>query len=163
MLFMNLVKCRSEAEFLIVKRKCEGEFVKVTDAKRNDLLRRTLTTAGLAMRTQEIVIDDERRFHAVSMWRRIETRMPSTTNSLEGTHGHLNEYISRRNPLWGSMAILYNAIADKTLHFDRALVHDFRTAPKRSRRRSRDINERRMLEECATFGASAVACWCSEM
>jgi hypothetical protein len=56
--------------------------------------------------------------------------MPSTTNSLELTHWHLNEAISRRNPFWTSLALLFEAIADKTIHFGTAVVQDFRTSLK---------------------------------
>jgi hypothetical protein len=49
--------------------------------------------------------------------------MPSTTNSLEATHGHLNEAISRRNPFWAFLALLFEAIADKTIHFEPASSH----------------------------------------
>jgi hypothetical protein len=158
----NLVKCRSEGEFASLKVLYEAEFRAVSEARRSDLLRRTLRKAGLSFTGSEIVIEDEARFNAVSMWRRIGTRMPSTTNSLEATHGHLNEQISRRNPFWGSMAILYNSISDKTLHLDKALVHDFRTSLKRSRRRSQQLDAERMRDECATFQSSATACGCSE-
>jgi hypothetical protein len=133
----NLVKCRSEAEFARLKVLYAAEFRGVIQPKRRDLLRSTWHKAGLSFTGGEIVIADEPRFSAVSMWRCIGTRMPSTTNSLEATHGHRNEQISRRNPFWGSMAIRYNSISDKTLHFDAALVHDFRTGLKRSRRRGR--------------------------
>jgi hypothetical protein len=64
------------------------------------------------------------------MWRRVVTRIPSTTNSLEATHGYLNEAISRRNPFWAFLALLFEAIADKTIHFETAAVHDFGTSLK---------------------------------
>jgi hypothetical protein len=158
----NLVKARSEQEFTILKQLYEVEFSEIGDARRADLLRRTLKKAGLCFTGAEIVIEDEQRFDAVSMWRRIGTRMPSTTNSLEATHGHLNEEISRRNPFWASLAILHGAIMDKTLNVHEALVHDFQASLKRSRRRGRELDGRRMREECALFESSASSCRCSE-
>jgi hypothetical protein len=70
------------------------------------------------------------------MWRRVVKRIPITTDSLEATHWYLNEAISRRNPFWASLALLFQAIADKTIHFEKAIVHDFRTSLKRSKSRS---------------------------
>jgi hypothetical protein len=89
-------------------------------------------------------------------------RIPSTTNSLEATHGHLNETITRRNSFWQSLTILFDSIADKTLHFDLALAHDFRASMKRSKRRAQLISGERMAEECAFFGTSSEACGCAE-
>jgi hypothetical protein len=57
-----------------------------------------LNKAGLGLSEERIVIEDEEKLAVVSMWRRIDIRMPSITNSLEVTHGHLNERILRRNP-----------------------------------------------------------------
>jgi hypothetical protein len=88
--------------------------------------------------------------------------MPSTTNSLEATHGHLNEAISPRNRFWASLALLFEAIADKTIHFETATVHDFRTSLKRSKRRSQSVSQQRMAEECAFFGSTAEVDSCAE-
>jgi hypothetical protein len=158
----NLVKCRTGDEFADLRTMYENEFRDVRDARRRQLLARTLRKAGLAFIEEKIVIADEARWAAISMWKRVDTRMPSTTNSLEATHGHLNEAISRRNTFWASMAVLSDAIADKTVHFKTALTHDFRAALKRSRRRSEIIPPERMAEECAHFGTSDSVCLCGE-
>jgi hypothetical protein len=78
--------------------------------------------------------------------------MSSSTNSLEATHRHLSEAISRRNPFWASLALLFEAIADKTIHFETAAVYNFRTSLKRSKKRSQSVSKRRMAEECAFLG-----------
>jgi hypothetical protein len=71
----TFVKGRSEAELSTLKRVYETECRDVTEAKRSDLLRRTFQKAGLSIRAGEIVIEDERRFDAVSIWGR-ECRAP---------------------------------------------------------------------------------------
>jgi hypothetical protein len=88
--------------------------------------------------------------------------MPSTTDSLEATHGHLNEAISRRTPFWASLALLFEAMADKTIHFETVSVHDFRSSLKRPERRSQSAPQRRMAEEFALFGSTAEVCSCAE-
>jgi hypothetical protein len=158
----NLVKCRTEDEFHSLRRLYEGQFRAVVDAAGLKLLKRTLNKAGRGWAEGEIVIEDEVRWNVVSMWRRIPTRLPSTTNSLEATHGHLNEAISRRNPFWQSMGILYGSVSDKVQHFDVALVQGFRLALKRYSRRCRDLPKERMDEECMDFGTSIEACSCGE-
>jgi hypothetical protein len=96
------------------------------------------------------------------MWRRVVTRMPSTTNSLQTTHRHLNEAILRRNLFWASLVLFFEAIVDKAIHFETAAVHDFRTSQKRSKRRSQSASKRRMTKECAFFGSTAEVCSCAE-
>jgi hypothetical protein len=96
------------------------------------------------------------------MWRRVVTRMPSTTQSFEATHRHLNDAISRRNPFCASLALLFEAIADKTIDFETAAVHDFRASLKQSKRRSQSVSWGRMPEEWVFFGSTAEVCSCAE-
>jgi hypothetical protein len=68
----------------------------------------------------------------------------------------------RRNPFWASLVLLFEAIADKTIYFETAAVHNFRTSLKRSKRRSQSVSQRRMAEECASFGSTVEVCSCAE-
>jgi hypothetical protein len=96
----ELGKMSAESEFETLKTLYEGEFRGVTDQKPYGFLLRTLKKAGLTFVDGTILIVDEQRWNVISMWKRVSTRMPSTTNSIEATHVHLNEAISRRNPFW---------------------------------------------------------------
>jgi hypothetical protein len=157
------VKCPTENEFRSLKETYEAEFRDVIEPSRRRLREKTLAKAGLIFSEGTIQIKgDGSRWNAVSMWKRVDLRMPRTTNSLEATHRHLNETISRRNSFWHSLAILTDSIAEKTLNFELALVHDFRTSLKRSKRRVQFVPEEQMREECAFFGATTEACGCEE-
>jgi hypothetical protein len=70
--------------------------------------------------------------------------MLSTTNSWEGTHHYLNEAITRPNPFLKSLALLVDAIAEKTQDLHGALAHDFRAAAQRSYRRVPAVPAERM-------------------
>jgi hypothetical protein len=97
------------------------------------------------------------------MWKRVHSKMPSTTNTLEATHGYLNDTITRRDSLWQSLIILVYSITDKTIDFDTALAHDFRASLKRSKRRSQLVSPDRMAEESAFFGISCDSCGRAEI
>jgi hypothetical protein len=145
----NLVKCRTAREFDLLKEAYEEEFVSVTDASRGQLLDKTLRKAGLCYADHKITIVNRTNWDPVSIWKRVDLRMPTTTNSLEGTHSHLNEAITRQNPFWQSLALLVDAIGEKTQHFHAALAHDFRAAVKRSHRRVQAVPAERMhLSAC---------------
>ena len=51
----------------------------------------------------EITRCDENRWKQVSMMERVFYEMPSTTNSLESSHGHLNRKTPRRNNFWTAL------------------------------------------------------------
>ena len=70
----------------------------INDAKDLKQLLTKLNKVGLTYKDDEISIENIDVWNRVSMYSRISTRMPSTTNCLESTHGHLNEDIQRRNP-----------------------------------------------------------------
>ncbi|KAK8895730.1 hypothetical protein M9Y10_013614 [Tritrichomonas musculus] len=54
------------------------------------------------MENDHIITIDEERWTEVSMSESAEFRMPSCTNQLESTHGHLNSAIPRRNKCFPS-------------------------------------------------------------
>jgi hypothetical protein len=126
-------------------------------------LDRTLAKAGLGYLEGRLVIaEDGARWNAVSMWKRIHSRMRKITNTIEVTHGHLNDISTRRNRLWRSLTILVNSIADTRIGFDAALAHGFRASLKRFKRRSQLVFPDRMAEESAFVGTSHDSCGCAE-
>lgn len=52
------------------------------------------------------------------MLKRVTFKMPSCTNQLESTHGHLNALIPRRNSFWKSIKRLADAIISKNHKFE---------------------------------------------
>lgn len=57
-----------------------------------NLLKKLLEKVGMTF-SDTLVITDENRWKQVSLFERIQKVMPSTTNSLESSHGHINENI----------------------------------------------------------------------
>jgi hypothetical protein len=96
------------------------------------------------------------------MWKKVHSRMSSTTNTLEATDGHFNNIVTRRNSLWRSLTILVDFITNKTTGFDTALARDFRDLLKRSTRRSQLVRPDRMAEKSAFFGISRDSCGCAQ-
>jgi hypothetical protein len=96
----NVTHCWTGDEFASLVTLYGEEFRSVPDQRQRDLLSRTLNGAGFALMPGTIGIGDERRFKAALMRKRLDTRIPSTTNTLEASDRHLNEAISRRNPFW---------------------------------------------------------------
>jgi hypothetical protein len=94
----------------------EVEFQKVMEPNRRRPLDRTLAKTGLGYTEARLVIaEDGARWNSVSMWKKVHYRMPNTTNTLDATHGHLNDIMTRRNTFWQSLTILVNSFADNTI------------------------------------------------
>jgi hypothetical protein len=157
----NLVKCRSEMEFQTLKDVYQSEFSEIIGDARKEL-NQTLAKAGLGFNGFEIVIIDHIKWDAVSMMQRVRTRMPSTTNALESTHGHLNEAISRRNPFWTSMLTIIDMMFFKVHHFEETLKHNWNRAVRSSMKRFRSVPAAQMAEEADAFNATLEDCQCAE-
>ena len=72
-----------------------------------------------------IEIANENRWNQVSMKNRLKMRMPSTTNSLESTHGHLNKKTPRRNNFWQSVYRIVSLMIQKTNSYDDNITHNY--------------------------------------
>jgi hypothetical protein len=108
----ELVRARTEGEFNMI-RKSYFPFLQSAIKGKPDskyAAEREFRKAGLAFNDEEIYISDAVRWAEVSMFTRVEERIPPTTNSLESLHGHLNEQTPRNNAFWASMCRLASMI-----------------------------------------------------
>jgi hypothetical protein len=132
----NLVKCRTEDDFESLRRMYEVEFQKVTEPNRRKPLDRRLAKAGLGYTEGRLdIAKDGADGNAVAMWKKVHSRMSSTADTIEATHRHHDDIITRRSSLWQSLTILVDSITDNTIGFDAALAHDFCASLKWGKRR----------------------------
>jgi hypothetical protein len=70
---------------------------------------------GLVVHTGEMCYEDPDRirWRQMSMLERVGRNMPSTSHTIEGMNGHINEYICRRDTFWASHHRLTGAIKAK--------------------------------------------------
>lgn len=156
-----LVSCRSQHEFEFLKKAYEERLREESD----EIIRGatlTLFKAGMCYEEGEIKIIDEKRWNQVSMIKRIDARMPSTTNSLESTHGHLNSSIPRRNDFWPSLLRLTHAMTTKTFEFNDAMKRNYKRIRRNIKRRCRTLNPETMEEEKAFYETTETSCKCGE-
>ena len=65
--------------------------------KKKDELLSALENVGLTYNINKIEISNSERWKQVSLFERIPLAIPSTTNSLESSHSHINENVKRRH------------------------------------------------------------------
>lgn len=122
----QLVQCSSEfdlnncADFFALK------FTEICSKDPNNLriINNSLKKIGLIFEYKKVTKDDPNpinqiigfdsiRWQEVSKLKRIEFKMPSTTNSLEAMHGHLNSRTPRRNNFFPALLRVQNELSLK--------------------------------------------------
>lgn len=93
----KLVSCRCSQDFQTLCGQFNSIFQKIVNQSDINALEETLNYVGLSFQNKEIDFLNLDRWAEVSMIERSYKNMPSTTNSIESTHGHLNENTPRRN------------------------------------------------------------------
>jgi hypothetical protein len=139
----------------------EQEFLSLNPGE-STTLSKTLKKIGLCWLNQKIEILDEHRWSQVSMLRRIQTRLPSTTNSLESFHGHQNQNTPRKNHFYKALFRLSEILDKKMMNFSNEILQGFRCAVHRSRRRHKTMQVSCLYQECEYYGTDLHQCNCGE-
>ena len=120
--FSNEVGCLRNVD------RCQfNAFFKTVFADRDQIWQ----NVGLSFIQNNIERTDPKRWQQVSLIQRKVYRMPSTTNSLESTHGHLNHERSRRKNFWKSMFKISNHLIQKVNTFQQNVQHNYNYQKKR--------------------------------
>ena len=158
----SIISCRSEFELEKLLGEYSKQFAVIEDEKEKNTLLDQLHKVGLTINANQIIISDSKTWSRVSMIERVKTRMPSTTNALEATHGHLNESTQRRNDFWPSLHRLVKSINDRTHSFQDHLKHSFQKIKRDVKNRANYIYEREMKKEIDSFSSTKTECKCGE-
>lgn len=88
-------------------------------------LNKHLQKVGLQLKKDKIEIICKERWEQVSIISRSKYKMPSCTNQLESTHGHLNSFIPRRNLFWPLVQRIISSIILKCQNFKKYCKHNY--------------------------------------
>lgn len=80
---------------------------------------------GLLFIDNQFTIDDEKGWDEISMAERCLYQMPSTTNTLEATHCHLNKRTPRRNTFYQSIFRIFRELSAKYLAINDRIKHNY--------------------------------------
>lgn len=121
----RLVSCKCSKDFKILCDEFNRLFKDKSDSQKENF-DQTLNYVGLTFSSNEISVMSPDRWEEVSIINRKKFRMPTTTNSLESVHGHLNEATPRNNLFFPSIFRLIMAINSQTKQFVSKVHHNFR-------------------------------------
>lgn len=93
----NIVKCCTIDELQKAFFFYSEMFREIKDERKKQLLNRMLKKIGLTFDGKIILVSKSDKWDKFSHLQRLPFKVPSTTNSLESFHGHLNSHVARRN------------------------------------------------------------------
>lgn len=127
-----------------------------------NLLKKLLEKVGMTF-SDTLVITDKNRWKQVSLFERIQKVMPSTTNSLESSHGHINENIPRRHNFFHSLNKLVKWSNRKISNFQKLLSKNFDYIVNKSIKKLQSKSSNDMIKECKYYQSTMFTCNCGEV
>ena len=158
----NLISCCSEYEFEELRVLYSKVLCEIDDKETMKEIQSTLFKAGLNFNEKEIIVIDASKWEKVSLLKRVDAKMPSTTNSLESTHGHLNAKLPRRNEFWSSLFRLAKTVIKKDFKFNEMMHNNYAKLKRNIKYRVRKYAGQYISEEIAKFKTTIGSCLCGE-
>jgi hypothetical protein len=162
----NLISARSEKELKLLLKVYTADFAAVFRENGEDAIKlaRCLKKVGLFYRDGNLVFADPQktRWRQFSLLERLDTHMPTTSNTIESLNGRLNAKTPRFNCFWGSLHRFRKTIVNKTERFWRSLSHNKEYERGKATRRAKNLPADRMARELAFFHTTQDACLCGE-
>lgn len=156
-----LINCDSEKDLEKTKEVLVKKFKQIKDKKTQKLLNKNLNNIGLNFNGKSINEVDEVKWMKVSLLKRIPFKMPSTTNSLESTHGHLNEKTPRRSSFFMGLYRIIKSLSIKIQSCDEMFKHNFYYCKKRTIDKSQ-LPENSMKNMIKFYNTNIDSCDCGE-
>ena len=123
----ELVSAKCTLDYETLKRIYSEKFANYIESDMFTELEKTLSKVGLHYNvdTLEIEVANFVIWDKFSQVKRIDYAMPSTTNALESSHGHLNKKTPRRNDFWSAMMRLVKFVIRKESNFETAFKNNY--------------------------------------
>lgn len=154
----ELVSSRCQKDYVTLTRRYNSIFKDIKSKKEITILNNTLQKIGIQFINDELTITEPDLWNSVSMIMRSQHRMPSTTNSIESQHGHLNEATPRNNMFYNSIFRLIMFINTSIRQFNEKFQHNvqrlFRDIKKKMK------NNPNIGSECVFYDTTLDRCEC---
>ena len=123
----QLLKCTSQFEFENCLQIFSDHFTTICTENPEEFtkINKILLKVGLFFLDGQITIQNLNKWKKVSLLSRVDACMPSTTNTLEAMHGHINESCPRRNTFFSSMYRLISEMETKYQNISQRIKHNY--------------------------------------
>ena len=122
-----------------------------------------MVKAGLSysFAANSIYVSNSEKWKQVSMLKRMDFSMPSTYNSLESCHGHLNDSTPRRNTFFIALYRIVNSINKQNKEYQRKITHNYNYQIKRTKDEMKSKDPIRIKSEIQFYKTTNSYCNCS--
>lgn len=158
----KMIECASIVDLHKAFSTFSTTFSEIESSQELQLLNATLGKVGLQFTDSKIQIVDAKRWDEVSMLSRIDFRMPSTTNSLESLHGHLNKKTPRNNNFWSSIHRLGEGFTLKIHSLNKRIQHNYNSAKRNTQKKMQKASVDKMKRKQEFYSTTLTSCKCSE-
>lgn len=157
----QIVKCATQEEFDNCLLFYSEIFSYTIDKEQIKKRKKALSKVGLVFNDGLISIQDDDLWEKVSVLKRIQYKIPTTTNSLESFHGQLNSQTPRRNNFWTAMNRLARNIISKCYCIQDHISHNYMYEKKQTIDHAVNLGETRIKSEIQFYGTDINHCNCS--
>lgn len=157
-----LLKCVSETDYNQAKSNFIEEWKQIKDEKKIAKLNKVLNKVGLKFNKKKIEGENSDLWRRCSMLHRCEFEMPSTTNSLEASHGHLNKKVPRLNEFWSSICRLVNNLTINEKSFNQKIRHNYNHIKHCSIQKQQNMDREKMDNQKDFYNTQIDNCFCSD-
>lgn len=161
-----LTSCKCEIDLNILIDLYSQEFSKYLDNEEKMIrLQKSLQTCGMQFNIEKhkIEITDIDQWKAISMKERVDFKMPSTTNALESSHGHLNALLPRRNDFYTALSRIIDFVIEKTHNFKKAYITNFNRTKRKIEDQTSPFYRPLILKELHQYKSTIDSCECGEV
>ena len=160
----EIVQCKSEIDFFNAINEFSKKFDTIIANAPTELtaINRSLKKIGMKFENRRIITVDISKWNEVSMLSRIGFQMPSTSNSLESTHGHLNRCLPRNNSFWRSLFRLYEELSIKFTTVNDRIKHNYSYLKSKTLRKLKTTRPQEMRRMISYYETTCEKCNCSE-
>ena len=96
------------------------------------------------------------------MYKRIDYNMPSTTNTHEAMHGHINHRVPRNNGFYQSIFRLNNEINQKYININNRIQHNLNSLKTRTLNKLKKLSMFDLLHQITFYETTVNKCNCGQ-
>ena len=158
----QLAACKCKKDLCKLLEEFAKDFSEVTEDNIKKQMNKALQKIGMQFENGVIMIKNENRWKKVSMLERSKMCMPSTTNTLEATHGHLNGKTPRRNEFWQSLNRVTKALLKKDFLLNERIHSTYNNQKRKILKRVKMLPKERMESEIQFYETKIDTCLCGD-
>lgn len=160
----KLLKCTSDLDFQNYLEKFATHFPQICREDPNEFekINKILSKIGLFFMDGQVTIENVKKWEKVSLLCRIKTHMPSTTNTLESMHGHINKQCPRRNSFFSAYFRLISELCSKYDKIKERVQHNYRYTKNKTIEMKQKTSHEEMMQMITYYDTDQESCSCGQ-